>query len=96
MAGNDIAGIVFVKNTIAVNSFIPSGRIDLSYQTTKESLKKALEIDDIRTIGMAYCSHGGSCYYKGMFDESESHLLKAVGFCERSNHFTHCKWKRVA
>lgn len=44
------------------------------------------ESGDIFPQGIAYGSHGLSCFTKGYPDEAEKYLLKSIDCCERSNH----------
>jgi hypothetical protein len=57
----------------------------MGFQTTAEALRAAEESGDIMSKGYVYCSHGISCYARGLFQEAEEHLLKGIESCERIN-----------
>ena len=47
-------------------------------------MRLALASGDIYLKGMAYSSYGASCYCKGLFDEAENSLSKALPLCEKT------------
>lgn len=71
---------------MAVHNF--QGKIDLAYQTSDEALQIAEQSGDIYSKAIAHTTHGYSCHNKGLLDEAEQHLLKAVDYCERINLFS--------
>jgi len=71
------------KAIIAHHCYFYSGRIDLGFKTSAEAVRVAGESGDIFSKGIAYTSYGTSCYTRGLFEEAEKQLLKAVEFCER-------------
>jgi predicted ATPase/class 3 adenylate cyclase len=88
-------GLVMISNSkcgISGFNYVFNGKIDLSYQTSKESLQMAEESDDIYIKGIACSSHGMSCYCKGIFDEAESALLQALSFCEKASQLGWWTW----
>jgi class 3 adenylate cyclase/tetratricopeptide (TPR) repeat protein len=86
-SAKDLITISFIKG-LDTYIYIYQGRVDLAQQRSQESLKMAEKIDDIYVKGMAYCCYGASCYCKGLFDEAENYLLKAVDYCEKTTHIT--------
>jgi class 3 adenylate cyclase/tetratricopeptide (TPR) repeat protein len=91
-AANNILGIVNAKSNISAYIYTSEGKIDLAYQASKESLSIAEQSDDIYVKGLAYASHGSSCYYKGSFDEAETSLLKGLSLCEKMNQLGWWSW----
>jgi class 3 adenylate cyclase/tetratricopeptide (TPR) repeat protein len=88
VAGGYLWGIASVKANVAnLCCFFP-GKIAMGFETSAEAVRFAEESGDSLSKGLAYTSHGLSCYGKGLFDESERCLLKAVGFFERLNEKT--------
>jgi tetratricopeptide (TPR) repeat protein len=61
-----------------------SGKIDLAFCTSEETLEIAKESGDIFIKGMAYASHGVSCYFKGLLNEAEDNLLKGLAYSEKN------------
>ena len=59
--------------------------MNLGFQTTQEAVQIAEESGDIFSKGVAYTAHGMSCYAKGLLEEAEEQLLKAIEFSERIN-----------
>jgi class 3 adenylate cyclase/tetratricopeptide (TPR) repeat protein len=82
-AANNLIGIVTAKSNIAAWNYISRGKIDLAFETSHKSLKLAKESGDIYAKGVAYGSHGISCYCKGLFDEAKENLEKGLAFCEK-------------
>ena len=89
---NNPIEIEFAKSCICAFNYIFHGNIDLAYQTSKESLLMAQESGDIYLKGAAYSSYGMSCYCKGLFDEAENSLLKALTFSEKTAQFGWGPW----
>jgi class 3 adenylate cyclase/tetratricopeptide (TPR) repeat protein len=85
VAAKNLWGIAGMKSHLAYFSYYHHGEIELQFKTSSEALHIAEESGDIYSEGMAYVSHGVSCYGKGLFKEAEKHLLKGLEFCERSN-----------
>ncbi|MBM4307433.1 MAG: hypothetical protein FJ123_11950, partial [Deltaproteobacteria bacterium] len=86
-------GIAAMKSALAYFSYYHHGKIDLQFQTTKEALCIAEESGDIYSKALGYTSHGISCYGKGLFEESEKHLLKGAELCEKIKYYA---WNGVA
>jgi class 3 adenylate cyclase/tetratricopeptide (TPR) repeat protein len=76
--------IAFAKGLMSTFNYIFCGKTHLAYQMSQESLRMAQESGDIYLKGMAYTSYGASCYCKGLFDEAENSLLKALPLCEKT------------
>ena len=76
--------IVFAKGLMSTFNYIFYGKADLAYQMSQESLQMAQASGDIYLKGAAYSSYGASCYCKGLFDEAENSLLKALPLCEKT------------
>jgi class 3 adenylate cyclase/tetratricopeptide (TPR) repeat protein len=77
--------LVMAKTGMVFFNYADSGKNDLAYQTSKESVKLAEESGDTYIKGIAFSSHGAACYYKGSFDEAEESLLRAFSFCEKAS-----------
>jgi len=92
VAANNPIGISIVKSTICCAVYILRGELDISLQESKNSLRVAQEIGEIRTMGIAHFAYGCCCYFKGLFDEAKNSLLKAKSFCEKSTHFIWVSW----
>jgi tetratricopeptide (TPR) repeat protein len=80
---NNLIGTVTAKSNISAWNYMLSGKIDLAFETSLKSLRLAKESGDIYAKGVAYGSHGLSCYYKGLFDEAKDNLEKGLAFCEK-------------
>jgi tetratricopeptide (TPR) repeat protein len=85
IAGKTLWGIAVTKGNLAYFCYILPGKINMGFQTTAEALRAAEESGDIMSKGYVYCSHGISCYARGLFQEAEEHLLKGIESCERIN-----------
>ena len=85
IAGKTLWGIAVSKGNLAYFCYILPGKINMGFQTTTEALRAAEESGDIMSKGYVYCSHGISCYARGLFQEAEEHLLKGIESCERIN-----------
>jgi len=85
-SANNRMGICFVKGTIAFQYFTYSGKIDLAYQTSKESLELANQTGDIHNQQIAYSSFGACCFFKGFFSEAETNLLQATTLHKKTKH----------
>ena len=84
ISANNLIMIATAKCAMCTFNYIFHGKIDLAYQISKESIQTAQESGDIFLKGIAYSSHGMSCYFKGLFDEAENSLLQALPFCEKT------------
>jgi class 3 adenylate cyclase/tetratricopeptide (TPR) repeat protein len=93
VAAKNLWGISAIKSMLAIFSYSYNGKIDLQFRTTNESLRIAEESGDIYSKGLAYASHGASCFGKGLLEEAEKHLLKGVEFLERISYHG---WNAVA
>jgi class 3 adenylate cyclase/tetratricopeptide (TPR) repeat protein len=82
---NALWGIAAIKTNIAAWVYGSQGRVKLAYQTSQEALRIAEESGDIYSKGLAYFSHGWSCFLKGYLNKAEEHLLKEVDVCQKSN-----------
>jgi len=87
ISANNLIMITTAKCAMCIYNYIFHGKIDLAYQISKESLQTAQESGDIFIKGIAYSSHGMSCYCKGFFDEAEHSLLQALSVCEKTAQF---------
>jgi class 3 adenylate cyclase/tetratricopeptide (TPR) repeat protein len=91
-AANNQISLSTAKSTISTFNYVFEGNINLAYQTSEESLSTAIEIDDIFAKGIAYVSHGVSCYSKGLFNNAVDNVVKGLSFCEKSNHVIWQGW----
>ncbi|MDY7032642.1 MAG: hypothetical protein SVY10_12140, partial [Thermodesulfobacteriota bacterium] len=94
-AENSLWGISVGKGSIGVYVYNFQGKIDLGYQTTGEALRLAEESGDTYTKGTVHFYHGISCYYKGLLEEAEEHLLKGSDFCEKINLIVFYGWANM-
>jgi tetratricopeptide (TPR) repeat protein len=92
ISANNLIMITTAKCAMCIYNYIFHGKIDLAYQVSKEALQTAQESGDIFIKGIAYSSHGMSCYCKGFFDEAEHSLLQALSFCGKSADFGWGSW----
>jgi class 3 adenylate cyclase/tetratricopeptide (TPR) repeat protein/ribosomal protein L40E len=93
LATNTLWGISALKSIISHHIYLPTGRVELSYQVTEEAIRIAEESGDIYSRSVAYTCHGASCYVKGLLEEATKNLLYGHAFCERINYFS---WEAVA
>jgi class 3 adenylate cyclase/tetratricopeptide (TPR) repeat protein len=93
VAVKNLWGTAAIKSMLAYFSYFYNGKIDLQFKTTSEALHIAEESGDIYSKGLAYASHGVSCYGKGLPGEAEKHLLKAIELLERINYHA---WNAVS
>jgi len=94
MAKNSI-GTLFNKNNMSTFNLALRNQIDLAHQTCKEALKIAKESGDLYLEGAARSGFGTCCYLKGLFDEAEKNLLRAVALCRKTSHFSWGGWATV-
>src|SRR3989339_227749 len=85
LAAKNVWGISAMKSNLAIFYYNFSGKTNVGFKTSEESLLKAEESEDILSRAVAYGSHGVCCYGKGFLKEAENNLLKGVGFCEKIN-----------
>jgi predicted ATPase/class 3 adenylate cyclase len=83
LAANVHWGIAAMKTHLATLVYLPQGKIDLAYETSKEILQIADESNDIYSKAHANWAFGWSCFYKGYFEEAKKHLVKTIDFAER-------------
>jgi len=86
VAAKNLWGISIMKSILATCSYWYYGKIDLQFETTNESLRIAEESGDSLSKGIAYGSHGVSCYGRRLLEDAEKHLQKGIEFLERINY----------
>jgi tetratricopeptide (TPR) repeat protein len=86
VAVKNLWGISAIKSILATCSYWYNGKIDLQFETTNESLRIAEESGDIYSKGLAYASHGVSCYGRRLLEDAEKHLQKGIELLERINY----------
>jgi class 3 adenylate cyclase/tetratricopeptide (TPR) repeat protein len=91
LAARNPMGIAAAKINTGVNYFL-QGKMDQAHQISREALGIAEETGDIYIQGIAHSCYGSTSYYQGLFEEAEDHLLRAIGFCENTTHFTWGSW----
>jgi class 3 adenylate cyclase/tetratricopeptide (TPR) repeat protein len=84
---NSLWGISAMKANMVIFVYTQQGKIDLAYQTSKETLQIADESGDVFSKAHAYTAQGWSYYHKGFLKEAEEYLLKGAEFSERINMF---------
>jgi class 3 adenylate cyclase/tetratricopeptide (TPR) repeat protein len=85
VAAKSLWGIAAIKGNLAYSCYYFQGKIDLAFQTTSEALRIAEESGDSFSKGIAYGSHGVSCYGKGLLGEAEKNLIKGVEYLGKTN-----------
>ena len=90
-AANDLIGIPFARGVESL-TYTFMGMIARAYQISEEVLQMAGEIGGMFVEGMALTIHGSSCYYKGLFEDAEAHLLKGLDYCERTTQVVWGPW----
>jgi class 3 adenylate cyclase/tetratricopeptide (TPR) repeat protein len=78
----------YVKATLAICNYFPTGKLLLTKQLCQEALQLAIEFDDIHAKGMTFSCYGQACFALGNFDEAEKYFLDAIIFCEKTSYFT--------
>ncbi|MEW6666089.1 MAG: adenylate/guanylate cyclase domain-containing protein [Thermodesulfobacteriota bacterium] len=86
--GNVLWGVSVLKSIIASWVYGFNGEIERAYRTSKEALQMAEENQDVFSGAYAYFSHGCACYYMGLFEEAEQHLLRGIQACEKIECFS--------
>jgi tetratricopeptide (TPR) repeat protein len=85
VAAKNLWGIAAIKGNLAYSCYYYQGKIDLASQTTSEAVRIAEESGDSFSKGIAYSSHGVSCYGKGLLGEAEKNLIKGVEYLGKTN-----------
>jgi class 3 adenylate cyclase/tetratricopeptide (TPR) repeat protein len=85
LAAKTLWGIAAIKGNLAYSYYYFQGKIDLAFQTTSEALRIAEESGDSFSRGIAYGSHGVSCYGKGLLEEAEKNFIKGVEYLGKTN-----------
>jgi class 3 adenylate cyclase/tetratricopeptide (TPR) repeat protein len=85
VVGKTLWGIAAIKGNLAYSCYYFQGNIDLAFETTSEALRIAEESGDSLSKGIAYGSHGVSCYGKGLLGEAETNLIKGVEYFGKIN-----------
>jgi len=78
-----------MKSNLSVYAYVFRGKVNLGYETSGEAIEIAEKSADILSKAMAYTSHGTACYYKGLLEEAEFHLLKGITYTEKIDLMTH-------
>jgi len=91
VAAQNPMGITSAKINTGVN-YLFQGKIDRAHEISREALGIGEESGDIYIKGMAHSCYGTTSYYRGFFEEAEDHLLRGIGFCEKTTHFTWGSW----
>jgi tetratricopeptide (TPR) repeat protein len=91
-AADNSTGICFAKSTDAALLSNFTGKIDSAYQTCKASLDLSILSGDIYIQQTAYASFGACCFFKGLFEEAEASLSKAISFYSRTGQASWSFW----
>jgi len=83
VATNSLWGTSIMKSWMSALVYNHCGKYDLGYQTSTEALRIAEESGDIFSKATAHWAHGLSFSCKGLLEEAEEHLLKAISLAER-------------
>jgi class 3 adenylate cyclase/tetratricopeptide (TPR) repeat protein len=89
----NFSGIAVFRSTISFFVYYFQGNINLAFQTSDEAIRVAEESGDIFSKGMAYNSHGVSCYGKGLLEQAIEHFLTAIKIFDRTKFFS---WNAAA
>jgi class 3 adenylate cyclase/tetratricopeptide (TPR) repeat protein len=84
-AAKNLWGISAIKGSLSYFNFYTRGKIDLSYNTSKEAMLIADKSGDISSKAIAQVCLGVSLYGLGNLKDAEEHLLQAVEFCIKLN-----------
>jgi predicted ATPase/class 3 adenylate cyclase len=87
LATNTLWGISVLKSVISFFVQFFPGMINPCFQTSKEAIRIAEESGDTFSKAYSYTAHGVSCYAKGLFEDANKNLLKAVGYHERATSY---------
>jgi class 3 adenylate cyclase/tetratricopeptide (TPR) repeat protein len=84
---NSLWGVSALKANMAIFVYTQQGKIDMAYETSKETLQIADESGDVFSKAHAYTAHGWSYYHKGYLKKAEEYLLKGAELSEKINMF---------
>jgi len=88
VAVKNLWGVAMIKSNLTYFCYYYPGRISQTIKSSAEALQIAEESGDIQSRGIAYTTHGISCYAMGLFEEAGENLRKGAELCERINfHF---------
>jgi len=79
-AANSLWGISIMKSSISYFVAYFRGDMDASYRMSLEAVHLAEKREE-----MAYASCGSACYGRGLFEEANKYLARAIDECERAN-----------
>jgi len=83
VAANNLWGISAIKGTLSYFNYFIRGKIDLSYDTSKDAMLIANKSGDINSKAIAHTCLGISLYGLGNLKEAEGSLLHAIELCEK-------------
>jgi class 3 adenylate cyclase/tetratricopeptide (TPR) repeat protein len=81
-SARDITGLSFAKGMISLNAVL-RGDLGAAKEASDESLRMAEEVGGLLAKAMGHSAYGTCCYFLGLFEESEHHLLKALEYSEK-------------
>jgi tetratricopeptide (TPR) repeat protein len=84
---NALWGVSAMKANMAIFVYTQQGKIDLAYETSKETLQIADESGDVFSKAHAYTAQGWCYYHKGYLKEAKEYLLKGAELSEKINMF---------
>jgi class 3 adenylate cyclase/tetratricopeptide (TPR) repeat protein len=84
---NSLWGVSAMKANMAIFVYTQQGKIDIAYETSKETLQIADESGDVFSKAHAYTAQGWSYYHKGYLKEAKEYLLKGAELSEKINMF---------
>jgi len=67
-------------STLSYASLLPRGKIEEGFRTTEKAIELAEKSGDVFSKGIAYVTHGISCYYKGFLPKAETQMAKGFEF----------------
>ena len=92
VAANTPWGVSGIKGAIGMVLYW-HGKIDRAYMASSEAMEIAEKSGDVYSKGIAYTSHGISCYGKFSLEETLTNLMKGADFCKRINLYS---WEAIA
>jgi len=86
-ASNNKTIMASAKSLIVFDIYAYLGKINLAHQTAEEALRLAEDGGDEYFQATAHAAYGLSCYLKGLFNEAEYSLSRALTFQERISYY---------
>ena len=85
---NAFWGMSMAKSNMSLFVYSWKGDLNKAYKSSSEAIQYGEKSNDIFSKSIAYVCHGWSCYYKGLFGDSERIIKKALKYFEKSEIFS--------